>query len=203
MSILVIVEGGGDANATRRHCREGFSNFFSKAGLMGRMPKVKALGGRDQAFHEFCNEINKAVPNQLTILLVDSEGPVTETRTAWQHLSHRDNWERPAGVTDNQVHLMVQIMESWFLADKDCLADYFGQGFNSQALPSNLDIEAISKQDILDKLEAATRQCVQKGSYSKGKHSFEILAAIDPGKVIAASPHASQLIDILKAKAGL
>ncbi len=36
-----------------------------------------------------------------------------------------------------------------------------------------------------------------KGEYHKGRHSFEILAAVDPGRVVAALPHAKRLIDTL------
>ena len=145
----------------------------------------------------------KARQADFIVLLVDSEDPVAEQST-WQHLHSWDGWERPADATDDNAHLMVQVMESWFLADLDSLTEYYGQGFNKNPLPDNPNIEDIPKSAIMDGLASATRQCKRKrkGSYSKGGHSFDILASIDPSKVINASPHASNLIGTLKAKAG-
>lgn len=95
---------------------------------------------------------------------------------------------------------MVQCMEAWFLADKDCLVAYYGDDFNQNALPPRQDIENIAKNDVLNGLKKATSS-VSKGEYGKGQHSFDILAQIDPTKVIAASPHAKRLVDTLKTKA--
>jgi hypothetical protein len=96
---------------------------------------------------------------------------------------------------------MVQCMEAWFLADKDTLAAFFGNGFNRGALPSNPVIEDVAKLDVMNGLKAATRHCGKKGEYGKGRHSFEILARIDPARVTAASPHAKRLVETLIEKA--
>ena len=168
----------------------------------GTTPSVKACGGRHQTYKDFCAELNEADPDQFTVLLVDSEDPVAEGHSPWQHLRDRDGWQQPPNADDDSAHLMVQVMEAWFLADKDELAKYFGADFNENSLPANPNIEAITKTDVLSDLESATRQC-KKGRYSKGSHSFDILASIDPNKVANASPHARQLIDTLKAKAAL
>lgn len=93
-------------------------------------------------------------------------------------------------------------MEAWFLADKESLVAYYGDDFNQNALPARQDIENIAKNDILNGLKNATRSRVPKGEYGKGQHSFDILAQIDPAKVIAASPHAKRLVETLKEKAG-
>ena len=87
-------------------------------------------------------------------------------------------------------------MEAWFLADKNCLASFFGSGFKEKALPGQSFIEDIPKKDIENGLKMATRQC-GKGAYHKGNHSFEILAGLNPEKVLAASPHAKRLINTL------
>lgn len=52
----IYVEGGGDSKELKTRCRRGFSNFFEKAGLKGRMPRVVACGSlvlavRAQAYH--------------------------------------------------------------------------------------------------------------------------------------------------------
>jgi hypothetical protein len=45
-----------------------------------------------------------------------------------------------------------------------------------------LDIDNISIADLVGGMQRATRDC-QKGEYSKGEHSFQILARIDPERV--------------------
>ena len=129
------------------------------------------------------------------MLLVDAEEPVNETGP-WQHLNNRDGWSRPDGATDDQCHLMVQIMESWFLADQDALKEFYGQGYRQNALPQNTQIERIAKNEVLDGLDRAARETSKRG-YDKGSHSFEILAKLDAEKVKIASPHAKRFIDTL------
>ena len=199
MRIKVIVEGGGETKLLRTKCRQGFSNFFSKAGLEGRMPSVVASGSRRDAFNDFCAALRSPGKYDFIVLLVDSEGPVTTG--PWQHLKKKpDNWDQPSGTTDDQVHLMVQCMEAWFLADKDCLVAYYGNDFKQNALPARPDIEKIPKNDVLNGLKNATRSGVSKGEYEKGRHAFDILAQIDPKKVVSASPHAKELVKTLNAK---
>ena len=202
MRIKVFVEGGGETNLLRRKCRQGFSKFFSKTGLEGRMPSIVASGSRRNAFDDFCAALRSPGKYDFIVLLVDSEEPVVAGSSPWQHLKARDSWNQPSDATDDQVHLMVQCMEAWFLADKNSLAAYYGNNFKQNALPARQDIENIAKNDILNGLKNATRSRVPKGEYGKGQHSFDILAQIDPAKVIAASPHAKRLVETLKEKAG-
>jgi len=125
-SIKIYVEGGGKGKHTPGKCRKGFAEFFKKMVPDGRQPRVNACGPRNKTFKDFCTAIRQN-PQNINILLVDSEGPVN--KKPWEHLKNRDNWNRPDEVTDDSVHLMVQCMESWFLADKDVLEKYYGQGF--------------------------------------------------------------------------
>ena len=201
MSVRVYVEGGGDGRELGARCREGFSAFFDKAGLTGRMPRIVACGGRQKTYDKFCSALTNAAENEFIVLLVDSEDPVATGSGPWAHLKNRDQWERPAGAADDNAHLMAQCMEAWFFADKDSLAKYFGAGFNRNALSARPDIENIPKADLENHLQAATRQCEPKGKYRKGRHSFAVLAALDPAKVTAASPHAEQLVKTLRNKA--
>ena len=201
MNVKVYVEGGGNVRELRSKCRKGFSSFFDKANLAGRMPQVIACGGRQRTYDKFATALRSASDQVFVALLVDSEDPVAEGIGPCRHLQARDNWDRPDGATDDNAHLMVQCMEAWFLADKDCLAALFGRGFNRNALPRNPDIEQVAKTDVLDGLKSATRQCKPKGEYGKGRHAFEILSQIDPEKVLAASCHAMRLVHTLRAKA--
>lgn len=199
MNVTVYVEGGGNGRELRTKCRRGFSDFFRKAGLAGRMPKLVACGGRENTYDRFCRAISQS-DEVFFVLLVDSEGPVLKSASSWAHLKESDNWEKPARSKDENTHLMVQCMEAWFLADKNTLAKYFGDGFNRNALPRQAKVESISKRDIEHGLRNATRQCKPKGQYSKRRHSFAILGRLNPERVTAASPHAKRLIRTLGEK---
>ncbi len=203
MKVTVYVEGGGDRRKLKTECRYGFRDFLLKAGLAGSMPAIFAGGGRQKTYGSFCAALAQAADNEFIVLLVDSEDPVAEGAGPWTHLQTRDKWQKPAAATDKNAHLMTQCMESWFFADKDALAAYFGAGFKRNALSAREKIENIPKADVESGLKAATRHCRPKGKYDKGRHSFQILARLDPAKVAAASPHAKLLICTLKAKASL
>jgi hypothetical protein len=86
---------------------------------------------------------------------------------------------------------MVQVMESWFLADKHALAVYYGQGFLAASLPGHPNVEQIPKQDVLKSLEHASKP-TQKGPYHKTRHAFDLIEKIDPARVRAASVHAER-----------
>ena len=199
MRVKIYVEGGGDASALKRECRRGFSEFFRKAGLEGRMPQVVACGSRDNAFDDFRTAVRRAAGDQFTLLLVDSEEGVAMSDSPWDHVSKRDRWTRPARAGAESLCLMVQCMEAWFVADKDSLKAYYGQGFDLRRLPRRPEVEKIPKADLYAALDRATRNCT-KGKYrrAKGRHSFSILATVDPSKVAAASPHASRLLQTLR-----
>ena len=199
MSIRVYVEGGGDSNQLRRQCRNGFREFFIKAGLEGRMPRVVACGSRQRAYDQFCASINDAEAGSFIVLLVDSEAAVASGDSPWEHLKKRDKWTQPSVAEDDSAQLMVQCMEAWFVADRQSLGAYFGKDFKAAALPARDDVEAIAKSELEPTLKQATRSCSKgKGTYRKGRHSFEILGCLDPSKVVDSSCHARRLIDALK-----
>ncbi len=198
--IKIYVEGGGERSRLKTECRKGFRLFFQKAGLSGMMPAIVACGSRNNAYQDFCTALRSSGTGVLPLLLVDSEGPV-HTSSAWQHLEDRDNWERPARADEDHVHLMVQCMESWFLADPVAVAAFFGPGFAVHRLPKNARIEEVPKQQVLGGLKAATRSTIS-AAYSKGRQSFSLLASIDPLKVQHASAWAKRLVDrVTSAKA--
>ena len=194
MSVKLFVEGGGNSKVLKTACRRGFSIFIEKAGAKDRMPRIVASGSRDQAYDQF--KTAHVQQNEVAMLLVDAEGPVTSA-DSWQHLESCDSWIRPTRATNDQCHLMVQVMESWFLADREALANFYQQGFRPNALPGNpRQIEHIPKKNVEDGLDRATR-ATTRGRYHKGRHSFEILASLDPPKVANASPHAKRFIQAL------
>jgi len=196
-TVSLYIEGGGDQRTLRDELRYGFAAFFSQAGCKGKMPKIVACGGREQAFERF--QIAWTSGEQ-AILLVDSE-ELVNSNSAWEHFRQRkgdQHWTKPEGASDDTAHLMVCCMESWFLADREALIKYFGQGFNVNVLPHESNpIESIPKERVFDSLERATKES-QKGPYDKGNHSFKLIASIDPKKVEEASPWAGKLLDKLR-----
>ena len=206
----LYVEGGGDTAALRKACREGFTRFLEKAGLKGHMPRIVACGNRRDAYESFCTAIEMG---EQAVLLVDSESPIADQHQQglpqewlpWEHLEQRpgDKWRKPETADELQCHLMVQCMESWFLADRDALKSFFKQGFQENQLPSAANaVESIAKQQVYQSLASASRDCKTKAQYGKREHSFKILALLDPSKVSAASPWAKRFHEELKKKMG-
>jgi len=206
--VTLFVEGGGDSSALQIECRKGFREFLEKAGFKGKMPSITACGGRAFAYKDYCTAIANG---ESSVLLVDSEATVAEacqqgiptTWLPWEHLKQRqgDGWDKPEGGQDTDCHLMVQIMESWFLADRDILISFFNNGFKEGQLPAiSRPIESLPKADVYAALQKATADCKTKVPYGKGEHSFKILAKIDPNKVIASSSWARRFVDELKKK---
>lgn len=193
MSVRIYVEGGSQGSI-KSDCRKAFRSFFEKVVAPGSF-KVIASGSRGDAFKDFCAAL-KTNQSDYIVLLVDSEEAVTTD--PWQHLSARkeDKWHRPAGAHDDQAHLMVQVMESWFLANPEILARYYGQEFLASSLPDQPNVELVPKQAVYDALRHATRK-TQKGEYHETRHGFDLLEQIDPARVRAAAHHAERLFTVL------
>jgi hypothetical protein len=195
----LVVEGGGDSKDLKTRCREAFSKLLREAGLEGRMPRIVAGGSRGRARKKF--EGLLASGEKHVLLLVDSEAPVDSPNEGrpWAHLKARDQWQKPAGASDEQCHLMVQCMESWFLADPEAVASYFGQGFKGGDLPKKEDraIEQVPKEKVFQSLDRAAKGTKKKG-YRKGAHAFSLLATIDPKKIENDSPWAKRFFDRMR-----
>jgi hypothetical protein len=190
------VEGGGNSKDTLKRCNEGFANYCQKLAPANRQPRVVACGGRQQAFNRFCTAVSSSQAGDTSVLLVDSEAPVTSA-AAVQHLHSRDGWDFPA-LNHHRVFLMVQAMESWFLADRDTLANFYDGGFLANSLPgSPTNVEAVPKDDLEPRLRHASKPTKTKGEYHKVKHGFALLALIDPAKVGNASSHANLFNEFL------
>ena len=139
------------------------------------------------------------------MFLLDSEEAVApfeadekdaqENWEPWMHLKSRDGWDKPAEADSRDCHLMVQVMETWFIADIDGLKRFYKDRFSEKCLPLNNDIENIPKDTVIKCLKAAT-----KDRYKKGEHSYELLSQIDPNIVAERSPWAKRFIKLLVAK---
>ena len=194
--VRIFIEGGGSGKISDKVFKEDWTAFFTAAGLTGRMPKIVRGEGRSTTFRKFRTTRRRA--NELLLLLVDSEGPVASGHSAWQHLGSRpeDRWEQPPEAGDNSTYLMVQVMETWFLADRDALRRFFGPSLNENHFGQWPRLEEVHKDTVLNVLERATSNCPKP--YSKGKVSFDLLGQINPEQVSAACPHAKDLLDYLR-----
>ena len=129
------------------------------------------------------------------MLLVDAEEAVGNN-TPRAHLQTRDNWDL-AFAADDMVHLMVQVMETWIVADPDTLAKWYGSDFRKNELPRTANLETISKASVMDALKQATRS-TQKGAYHKIRHASDILQRIDQQQVRERCPAYDRLFVTLE-----
>ena len=196
MTVRLYIEGGGDGRRLDAQFREGWTKFFEAAGLRGRMPKVVRGGSRTQTFDRFATDAAERSTDTVPLLLVDSEHTVEAGRSVWQHLRASDGWNKPAGAGEDDAFLMVQVMETWFLADRDALRKSFGSRFAENALGQWADLEDVPKETVLGALRNATRSCPKR--YAKGRVSFDLLAQIAPARVEASCPHAKALLECLR-----
>ncbi len=198
MKVKLYVEGGGDRSSDRIKCREGFRKLLERAGFDRRMPATHACGGRNAAYDNFRTALRMERMGEYPVLLVDSEAPVSQP--AWQHLRSRDGWERPAEAEDDQAQLVVQCMETWCVADRNTLREFFGDCLRENALPALNDLETRSKETVQKALADATHDCGQDRGYRKGKRSFELLAELDPAELKKHLPHFVRLCKMLESR---
>jgi hypothetical protein len=119
-------------------------------------------------------------PEACNLLLRDSEGPLPANR-------------------DDSVFWMVEMMESWFHADKDALAEFYESGFQKGSLAANPKVEEIPKRDLVNGLKAATKP-TKKGAYHKTAHAPKLLQRIRPTLVRAAAPNCERLFQAVLAR---
>jgi hypothetical protein len=197
--VIHIYVEGGSAGVQKTYCRRAFKSFIGKV-IPEALFTVTACGDRRRTFEAF----NLAIishPNDQVVLLVDSEEQVTQD--IWVHLAQRtgDGWQKPQGIRDDQAHLMVQVMESWFLADPNCLSQYFGTGFSRSALSRNNNLEDVSKIEVYGSLDRAVKN-TKKKHYHKTRDGFPILAGLSPQLVRQSFVHAEALLSALEQAAG-
>lgn len=197
MNAVIYLEGGGDSKELHVRCREGFRRLLEKIAPAGRMPRLVACGGRNDAFDRFQTALRHANPGDFVALLVDSEEPPADIEATWAHLRARDGWTTPPGARDTQVLFMTTCMETWIVADVAALRTHYGSQLQISPLPPLVDLEKRSRADIQDRLTRATRDC--PNAYVKGKRSFVILAQLNPTVLERALPSFARAKEILNA----
>jgi len=168
--------------------RPGFRLFFLEIADAARRkgwrfaPPVATYGRPVQAFRIAL----RTHSNAWNVLLLDWEDP-EQAAIRNRGLENCDS---------DSVFWMVQIMESWFLADVDALKAIF-KGLNEAAVRGNPNVEEIPKADVLARLDKAAN-----GEYHKVKHGTKLLELIDPEKVRKAAPNCDRMFKIILAKLG-
>lgn len=197
--IRIYVEGGGDHRSGKAAIQEGFSKFISSLKGKARERHIRchviACGPRNAAFDAF-GIASRLHRDAFNILLVDAEGPVSQTPRT--HLQQSDGWSI-ADFSDDNCHLMVQVMEAWLIADLVAIMSSYGQGFNLNPIPKQEDVESINKSDLTSALKIAT-QNTQKGEYHKIRHGPKILALTDVDKVRSRARHCERMFTTLEKK---
>lgn len=201
--IRVYVEGGakGSNKDSTIMLRKGFNAFFKEIIEYARSKDIRwqLIPCNDST--ATCKEFNRASrnhPNSFNVMLVDSEAPIEETSTSLQHIQNQHNCNLE-NADEEQCHLMVQVMETWFVTDVESLKSYYGKGFNAKAIPKTADVEKIAKDDVLQALKTSTRK-TRKGEYHKIKHGAELLEKIEPRKVRTAAKHCERFFSTLESK---
>ncbi len=197
--VRVYVEGGGDQRSGKAAVQEGFSKFLRPLREKARENRIRwdviACGSRNSAFDNF--KIALCLhPNAFNVLLVDAEGPVSQP--PWTHLQQSDGWSK-LDISDDNCHLMVQVMEAGFIADLGTLATFYGQGFNLNPIPKQFDVEWVGKPDLEAAIKIAT-QNTSKGEYHQIRHGPKILALLDVDKVRSRAQHCERMFAILLKK---
>ncbi|HCU37666.1 MAG TPA: hypothetical protein DGT21_20200 [Armatimonadetes bacterium] len=190
--VRIYVEGGGDGRVGKSEVRKGFQEFFRE--FADVMPAVIPCGGRNQAYDDFRTALRKH-PEAFVILLVDAEGPVLGDVSCRAYLKSREKWDL-RDVDEDQVHLMVQAVEAWLIADPDAIAAFYGNGVNMNAIPTTRNPEDIPKDTLKSSLDNAGKH-TQKRGYHEINHCPKILAAIRAAVVRERCAHCKALFDVL------
>ena len=173
--------------------RSGFRSLF--AGLQSASRRITPVPCKANAIADFMDGI-KNYPDAVNILLIDADGPHSPATV--QEVRRRINRYAPGvQIADDRLHFMVQVMESWFLADRATLQAYYGPDFAENRLPANRQVEQILKDDVINGLAAATRD-TGKGRYHKTRHAPALLASLSPVQVRAAAPACAKLFTALE-----
>ncbi len=201
--IRIFIEGGskGQDRFSSQKLRIGFASFLSELVAEAREKKIRfninICGSTDQTFRIF-QSANKKTNNSFLCFLVDSDKPLEDDDTPKSFLQ-REKTLNFENVKDEQCHLMVQIMESWFLADVETLKTFYGQKFKPNTIRKQTNIEKIAKLDVEKSLDKATNE-TSKGKYHKIKHGAELLGKIETAKVREKSEHCNRLFETMVEK---
>jgi len=159
--------------------RAGFHEFFKDIVEAARDKRCRfELVATDGTPVEDFESALKSHPDAWNVLLLDSEGPLNNCERS-KKLNPKD---------EGSVFWMVQVMESWFLADIPNLSGFYG----TRLEPGNPKVEEIPKADVRAKMDKASGD-----TYHKTKHAPKLLGLIDPALVRKAAPNCDRMFSLI------
>lgn len=192
--VRVYIEGGAEGRIADSDFRRGWKKFLIELHELARNNNYHSLEivrgkGRRNAYDRFIKHKSE-YPNDLCVLLVDSETKVPQGSSVWDVVKNRegDQWNRPSWATENHLYLMVQFVETWLLTDQDALKTFFKRNFNEKFLPTT-NLEEREKSEVEQALKKATQNCSKP--YRHGL-AHEIIEIVRPENVKTLS-HGSRL----------
>ncbi len=198
--VRLYIEGGATGRTADHDFRRGWKKFLNELHELARQHGYHSLEvvrgkGRGNAYKKFVHHKNDH-PDDLCVLLVDSETAVAVRYEVWDVAAQRegDQWRRPRWAKADHLFLMVQFVESWLLTDTDALRTYFRDGFRADRLPTT-NLEQRTKAEIEQALHSAT-QDTRKGPYQHGQ-AHEIMEFVRPDRVRTLA-HGLRLFDTLE-----
>lgn len=184
--VRVYIEGGAEGRTADSDFRRGWKKFLTELHETARnngYHSLEVVRGkcRGNAFHLFKTHM-KNCPDDLCVLLADSETEVPEGTCVWDTVAQRDGdkWQRPHWASERHLFLMVVFIETWLLTDPEALQAYFKRNFDARPLPTT-NLEQRSKDDVERALKKATENC-RNGPYRHGQ-AHEIIENVRPEKV--------------------
>jgi len=196
--VVLYMEGGGQQAETKARLRQGIGQFLGN-GLQRRnihfRPKIVVCGSVQNTFKQFNAAILRN-DEATCAVLVDADGPVSPAHTPARHLSETRGWQTLDLATDEQIHLMVQTMEAWIIADRDLLVSFYGRHLDEKHLTNRQNVEDVPKAELEQGLKDATRR-TQKGAYHKINHASQLLQRLNSDIVAVRAPHFKSLLEFL------
>jgi hypothetical protein len=196
----VYIEGGAEGKTADREFRQSWKTFLDELHELARESgnyhslEVVRGKGRGNAFRRY-QKHKTEYPNDLCVLLVDSEGPVAAGTDVWHVVAQRkdDKWTQPSWAGESHLYLMVESVETWLLTDQDALASFFKKGFAPTGLPTT-NLEQRNRVEIDRALKMATKKSA-KGAYRHG-HANQIIELVRPDRVRTLN-HGRRLFEVL------
>lgn len=159
--------------------RPGFHSFLKEIVEAARQKRCRLeLVATDGTPVEDFRIALRSHPDAWNVLLLDSEGSLSSC-------DRRKKFDRE---DDDRVFWMVELMESWFLADIPTLSAFYGNRFQEGALKGNPKVEEIPKADVRKRLNKASGD-----TYHKTNHAPKLLERIDPALVRKAAPNCERM----------
>jgi hypothetical protein len=179
-----VIFEGGSTKADRN--KDGLRQFLDRCSGPGPKARVVLGLGRDQAVSAFVDRLSIGKD---VFLLIDSEGPLD-----------RDVELKNLGLLEHsdRVFFMVQVMESWLLADSNSLrsiANSRPELFVAKLKACSGNVEVVPKTEVEDLFRKAVgnHPCAHRKPLR-----MRLLADVDPDRLANASKNASDLVRIAR-----